>query len=797
MSKKLLLIGGATVSILVAFGAIFAHIASGDFDPEQKLKLACDWLDKGRWDLASKMAEDLGTQIDVAENSRWHYVTAVSTIIKIKDDLDSVANRRKLLEAIDHLETSRELEFPVGLTAKAKFYLGFCQFHVYRWDEAIESLRGCYQDFPECRSQALQLIFTAQLRKAEPDLQAADATLTSWEAIPGKSMSEINNTFLGRAQLNFFSGKHDQCFPWLDKIVDKSVEKAQAEFWRLRCQLKLTGAEADSSKKASGLAALVSQLKKHIYAPDTPPQIRLQSRYLYAQALRMQNELDAATVAMSVIRQQAPNTAEAVAAQLEEAEILLQLGRVQQILLATKQLLTSIEDQELYNDYWMTRDEIRRRIVAIGEQLRNQAFFEAALELSKQLELAFEPAYALRLQAFTYVDWAGKQQKTLQDPEALTIPVRELYAQAARTFEKLAQVELRSSNYPNLIWHAAEAFQKANQIESANRLLYEYLNNESRPRQPRGYVALGRNLITSGSWQESLIPLEKCLDYFPNSPSCYEVRLLLSKSYAELHNLDKAIELLSSNLWDFDLKPESPIWRDCAVELGHLMYLRGDRLLAEVQRDPPKTWTSHFQQLQHCQTEIQRGIEQLTEVVNRFPQDPRYYHSRYLLAHSYRQASEIPKTIMATDTNILEVAKKQYNQQWRNYLEESAGHFHGLLEALQSASETDRLAPAILRNCYFGKADVLSALGRYEDAISAYRNAASYYVNQPEALEAIVQVAQCQRKLGRDRDARVALRQAEQLLNRIPADQDARFVSTRGDRRHWQELLGWMNKEYN
>jgi hypothetical protein len=64
-------------------------------------------------------------------------------------------------------------------------------------------------------------------------------------------------------------------------------------------------------------------------------------------------------------------------------------------------------------------------------------------------------------------------------------------------------------------------------------------------------------------------------------------------------------------------------------------------------------------------------------------------------------------------------------------------------------------------------------------------------------LEALVQIAECHRKMGRDTEARKAIRQAESVLQRIPAELDSKFVSvTRGDRSHWQKMLGTL-KDWN
>lgn len=798
MSKKLLIVVGGAVAALVAFGAIFAHIVSEDFDDEQKLKLACQWLDEGRWDIAGEVADDVEPKIDTESNSRWHYVVGVSKLLKIKDDLDSAEHRQILLDATKHLAQSRDLEFPVGLTGKGYYFLGFCQFHTYQWDEAIESLDHAHKEYPQCRSQSMLMMIQAQLRKPKADLDAAQKTLVNWESIPGKSASESAQTILCHAQLAFKKKQFAKVFEWLDKIDPSLPERCEAQNLRALCNIQISQTAKEEKERLGLLASAHDLLKKQIYSADTTADTRRQASYLYGRTLRLQKRLAEATGAFSVVRQQNPYSAEAIAASLEEAEVLLELNEFSEVLLTTRHLLKGIQDVNLYNDFWMPIDELRNRLVAIGDQMRMLSEFERALQLSQQLTLAFPPAYALRLQAATYVDWANKVKNDAkleqpQNPEGPT--VNGLYEKAGNTLERLANVELRANDYLDIVWSSADCYQKANQIDAANRMLTTYLQYETRIRQPRGLIAIGKNYIAAGQWKKSLEPLQRCLEYYDNNPSSYEVRLLLARAHAELENLDKSIELLSENLWDYDLSPESPIWRDSAIELGNLVFQRGSVLLTQLKRNPPNSWSEYSNALQRSHSDLLRGIEQLGEAVERYPDDHRYFQTRYNLAHSYRLAAEMPKLI-ADNESTIDSDRRAQNQQWRRLMEESVSQFHSLMNSLQTAKDTDVLAPTILRNCFFGKADTLAKLGRYDEAIEAYRAAASNYVNQPEALEALAEVATCNKKLGRDREAQKALRQAQQVLQRIPAEQDAKFINTRGDRKLWKEKLDWMSQQY-
>ena len=64
---------------------------------------------------------------------------------------------------------------------------------------------------------------------------------------------------------------------------------------------------------------------------------------------------------------------------------------------------------------------------------------------------------------------------------------------------------------------------------------------------------------------------------------------------------------------------------------------------------------------------------------------------------------------------------------------------------------------AILRNTCFMHPDTLYALGQYEPAIEAYVAAINRYKDSPESLDALVQIAICQRRLAEPEDARGTL----------------------------------------
>jgi tetratricopeptide (TPR) repeat protein len=108
-----------------------------------------------------------------------------------------------------------------------------------------------------------------------------------------------------------------------------------------------------------------------------------------------------------------------------------------------------------------------------------------------------------------------------------------------------------------------------------------------------------------------------------------------------------------------------------------------------------------------------------------------------------------------------------------------------------AALKHEPVAAALLRNCYFGRADALYDLGRYEEAIKAYSDATNRYQHEPESLPAYMQIASCYRALKRPGEARGTMEQARVVLERIRPDAD--FARTTPlDRQAWSDLLAWL-----
>lgn len=803
--RKIVLIGAASVLGLIGFGLLFTSIVGGGGSgAANQLNLAMTWLDEGRWDLAGRVARDLQSSgFDCEENSAWHYVQGVAKLKRVEDNLDTPQNRRVLLDATEHLQTADRLGFPTGYIGKGKFYLGWCQFHTYHWDQAATELAEVDRLWPQRRSDTLRMKMESQLRKTPPDVAAAKATLAAWEAIPGMSAAERAQISLAHANLAFIQHDLHSCEELLASITGNSREAFEAMLLRTRWRLTQAAEERGlTSEQRSDLLQQAADIARQLkVAADTPPEMRRQAALISGKILRQQGKLDEALSTFSGARQSSPQSAEAIAAGIEEVEILIETEDPQAALSTLHYVLQNTDDLGLFNESWMTVPEFRGRLVDIGHKFRDINEFDKAISMARHMAPAFPQADSVRMQAEALEHWAEVLASRSPSSENLTHAehrelVRDKHQAAATLYEQLAQLELRSREYPDILWQAITACQHAGDLNHANELLIDYLRHEDRAKRPRGFLALGRNYINSAQWNQAIAPLERCRIEHPTHPISFEARLLAAKANYELDQLDQALELLNENLSGSAtaLRPSSDIWRDSLYQLAITLFRQGDELLLGLRHNPAVELSERESQLQSSQQKFLEVVDQLGGFVTRYPDDPRHFDARYLIAKSHRLAAEAPQQIALANPNIVDHTRRNLMQQRRQSLEQAVVEYSQLRRTITQHQESLILSDqtsALIRNCYFGEADTLYELGRWDEAISAYQNVASRFLNKPESLEALLQMSQCHRKLGQKDMADRILVQAEQVLLRIPPELDTQFVSlTRTNRVGWTELLG-------
>lgn len=805
---KLLLLGGCGLGGLLLFGALFAWFVSGEeYGTDKQLDLAMRLIEDGRGDQADYMARQIEErgELTPAREPVWNYIRGVAGVLSAKEKLHSPAHRKELWTSAEYLEKSLEPGFPLGYRGQGAYYLGFCYFHTYAWDKAIDTLGPVVDAWPEHRSDALDMMVDACLRSQPSRREEAEKFLDRWSKIPGMSESERNRIALARAHIAFLDSDWTRVEELLETIRPESIEYQSARFGRGRWKYEIARrANKQDPMRTARLEEALQEFREVITNNKTTADIRRSAAYLKGETLRLLDRNREAISTLSGLRQSFPNSAEAVAAGLSEAEIQLEDGQMSDALETARHVVVDLGDVRLYDERWLPLSELRKRLLQLGRDMREANEFEASNRLASYLPPVFPIADSIELEAENFEAWGKNLEETpassasAKDRDQHRRQIDAKFLLAGDKYRELSRYKLRSTDYPSILWKSIECYQKASQLNKANELLKDYLQYEERPKRPRGLLALGQNYLNAGRWDDVIPPLERCLVEYPDHPGAYSVRLVMARALTEKQKLEEATEMLLKNLYDGNLRPDSQLWRDSLFELGNVIYRRGDQLFLEGELTTTDNWDARLAKLESSHKELIAATDRLNEAVSRFDKDRRALEARYAISRAYRSAARFPKQMLDSGRVTIDSIRRKLLVERRQLLESSLGGYRDLRQALGDAQDSMNVpesTQALLRNCYFGEADVLFELGQFDEAIAAYRNVGNRFMNEPEALEALVQIAECFRQLGQEDQAKRTLTQAEQLLNRIPSEADAKFKAvTRADRARWQQLLVWLKK---
>jgi hypothetical protein len=461
-------------------------------------------------------------------------------------------------------------------------------------------------------------------------------------------------------------------------------------------------------------------------------------------------------------------------------------------------LMREIGDQQGFQPGEVSFSDFRQRLTNSLEQLRQLGKFEHAIDTARTLPPVFEPTEALIQEAVSYQQWAEATQidgSNLSDEAARGAArlARSRYRAAGDAYAQAAALMFDSEEYLPTQWLAIKAYQDGRHFSRSIALLEPYLRYEQRRRQPRGLVAYGRALLAEGDSEEAIDALTTCIAEFHRDPLRYDARLLAALAYSEIGDLDTARQLLTENLQDGDLAPQSPAYRDSLFTLAELLYQRGYRTYLEAERsDPPQ----RIELLRGNQTTLEEAVLYLDKAVERYRWNPRAESAAYMSARTHILASRWPR-IESESPEILDAARRALRTRADAQLQVALDGFNQLRQHLLSREDErglPRREQQLLRNCYVAEADVLREMGRLDAAAIAYQAIEVRYMNEPTSLEAIIGRASCMRELGRTEDANSLIQLANVVLGRIPQEWDGKFEqTTRYDRSGWEELLGWMN----
>ncbi|XZE54667.1 tetratricopeptide repeat protein [Planctomycetaceae bacterium SH139] len=817
----------AGVAAAGTFGTFFSvWYRSRVPDAGDTLRIALDEYVAGRFDVSERLAQQVEPDLEEQpeEYRIREFLLGAAGVRKSMAIENPTTMRLGVADAVSHLEWLSETNFPPGRTAEGQRILGLGLRLLGRYAEAIEPLQAAMKENPTLDRELLLPLAEVQLRAGGNNLSGAEQSIQRFLRYPQLASGARDAAHLLQARVHTALGEWTQGRKLLEAISDPGwqdeVDLRLAQLFIAQAQEivardKLT-AEPDAEIPLVARELLdeaIDVLNQVVYRSDDTNGAA--AVYLAATAYRLAGKNAEALSRFASLRQNNKQPAEAIAAGIEEVSLLTEMKQYGDAMLAAKVIVRDIADPRTFDPKWLSLLEFRTRLEATAEALREQGAFAESIELAQTLPPVVDPATALAMQAESQRRWGqflAREAQQATQPESQTALVQQMrskFLKAGDTFTEVAQLRFTEPEYIDLIWDAIQSYEQARAFDRSLELLKDYLRYERRTILPRGLIAHGRALLALGRMDEALEPLTVCIEEFPRDSLRYEARLLKAIAQLELGKIEEPQRLLDENLHNSDLSPDSRIFRDSLFVSGESLYrqslrenLRLSAIVNPAGINPNgKPDTATIEAFNANQEVILKAINRLSEAVHR---DQRYENqirarrAQYLIAECERLAAYWPGR-QAADPETIETTRRRMNQMRIAHLNTAnlgfaalKAELAGLREAKMKLSVAEQ---SMLRNCFMGVADSYFEMGKLAEAADAYQKVTQEFMNEPLALEAMLQQSLCYDKLG-DREAAKRLYQlAGDVLKRIPTDQDPSFTrTTRYDRANWESLLGWLQQ---
>jgi tetratricopeptide (TPR) repeat protein len=196
-------------------------------------------------------------------------------------------------------------------------------------------------------------------------------------------------------------------------------------------------------------------------------------------------------------------------------------------------------------------------------------------------------------------------------------------------------------------------------------------------------------------------------------------------------------------------------------------------------------------ELQRAKELYEQSVRRLEEAVARYPEVQQVVESRYVIAESLRALARFAREKL--ERAKIETTRLDHSRELHRLLQAAIVEYEQVQDILTRRRERSQLSPleyAILRNCYFARGAAFYELGRFQDAATAYAATTNRYHDEPEVLDAFLQLAQCYLQLGKPDEAWGVIEQAKAVLQRMPPETDFKRTTIHS-RQEWERRLSW------
>lgn len=392
-----------------------------------------------------------------------------------------------------------------------------------------------------------------------------------------------------------------------------------------------------------------------------------------------------------------------------------------------------------------------------------------------------------------------------------------------RLMARMAEAQEAQARHADLDHDDPAAAEKRRRLFAGAAESFLELSRLSRENESAAASALERAaecFDAAGDIQRVIVCLERYASEFPAQARRSDVLLKLGQAWRSLRNYEAAISTFDELMrayprWQPALAASVPL-AECLLNVGPAGEARGEALLLDIVDDRGadslfRPDSADYRQAlfllaeyyvrasdraeaqgaaaADIQSTLLKAIPRLEDAIGLYPNDSRRPQLEFLLADAYRRSSALIRADAAAQADAS--AMREANRR----LEQALAGYESVKATLASRDEPSLtpLESASLRAAYLYIGDCLFDMGNFERATEAYREAAWRYENFPAAVTAMMQVVNCQERLGRRDEARAALARLNWLIRKMP---DEAFESQPGQssKRDWQAMAERMER---
>lgn len=815
------LLGGLGLLVLAGLvgGSTLLLVTSQDDLRPASLPEALDLLAAEDFEGARDMATRLADSPQLAANEKGvpPYLIGMA-LVRAQCERERQAERKSglYLIAARYFDEADLQGVPESLQADVDYWWGKSLFLGNQLPAARAPLIRALNGKPELKKEILPWLLQVhladdQLSNVEglsyADQLLVDSTLSPEERQQAESL---------KARLLLKDKQIEPAVAILDALPIDSPKSGEVATALSEAYLNLAALQTETRRPPDEIkqtfAQAVEVLNRYPGGENDGDLQRARRLFILGQAQKGAGDLTAAAENFTYVRRQFFDQPIGIAAGFWEAQCLLEEEAFADALnLFASMLREVVRPNNQGESEWLNQKSISDMVERAIDRYLAWDDCASAVKLADFFRIAStlrEPAIPLgdaaRLKSIALQRWidlleSQYENANFYDRKAIKERIKEKYDQYGHALYSLAIHRYASKNFATDLYRAGEAFFQAEDFERATLAFQQYLDTGDQTQAAQTRLRIGQSLLAQRNFSQAIEQLSNCWILFANDPVVYQARYQAAECYLELSDPVKSQQMLRANLDNDALTPSSQEWINSLFLLGDLLFEEGLKLeslsqsastngsVANPAGDPIELLEQSFKM-------YQESIVRLNEAVQRADRLPAAKLGRYYLADAYRRSNRWNEMQLSRTT--INATRVQLAAEIRRSDEKAIEHFQKLEDHLAEIREQrplDANEEALLRNSLFARGNLYFRLNEFEESIKMYRSASNLVIQQPEVLEAYVQIAACYRRLNRNEEATRIINQAKILLrDRIPVD--ATFeTTTRFSRDRWVTLLDWLS----